>query len=344
MINKMALPINNLYNPRYIINTALKGIKRVRVHVHRLNLSGIYNDIQVDEYLGNQFKFNQADLQGLGDYSDYRIKAYCQLPEGRLTCYYYPPSKSYKPKCMMTTVSPSPALLYRVGESLPFLKVSSVEYAVDIFCDSPMAVQDLFYVFGRYLFVPRSKNVYRKGGPFHGYRESRSINAVLSYSFNSNGKYVKLYERGKDELKITKNPPSWRTKDIDRLRFELTIRRGCRKLQMHGIGELYNFALNPYCEDILFPEKAKNHEIQFKVFTKHHDLPQDHIDFTTKDKKGNMETFQLEYWDAKNKPISNLNNYVSEKKELDNLKERIRRSAKLFDLRWKNKINQLIGQ
>jgi hypothetical protein len=321
---------------RLIVGVALNDIERIQPHIHRIEFTGNFLYEDIEKSVGHQKVLNDGEKQNLPKHLEAcKLASYVQLPEGKLTIAYRPYEGMFRPSCVIFTSHSSPALFSRLNQPNIALKVSSIEYAIDIFCNNSEAVSDLFYLMRRYIYVPYSKETSMDGGEFNGFLEPRDTNAVYYIKF-SGGRFFKAYERGPDGLaeRNDDGKPVWRHSETDRVRLESTFRRRGGLITKRGIGTLQLLLLNPHFESMIFPEKPKFHGIQFKNFSEHNKLPQDHDDYNTKDDDGYIESFMLEYFRAKELDIENLSRYMVDNARLEVLKHAIQLSVREFDRNW----------
>lgn len=329
---------------RLIVKTALEGITDIRPLIHRVELSGRCSYDEIEKNLGHQKVLNEHEEENLPVHlRGCAFATYLQLGGSKLTVAYRPYAENYKPTCVIRTSDSSPELFFRLVNALSTMTVSSVEYAIDFFCKNQQAVSNLFYLIRRYLFIPRCKDAFLMGGEFEGFCEPRDTNAVYKFKFLG-AKHVKIYERGDDRKKRIDNDgqPYWLHNDVDRVRLEFTFRSKGGRLRKIGIGKLSSLMLNPHFESMMFPEDPQFDEIQFKNFMPHSKLPQDHDDYDTRDENGNIESFQVEYFNARSIGIDNLSRYIEDSPKLDPFKNKIRKALREFDKKWSNEVDMLL--
>jgi hypothetical protein len=258
---------------RGYVGTANRGIRKVEAKLHRINLSGDYGYITLKSRLGDL-----ADLTSAkgNQNTNYDKKYFRKFEKFNLTAFVNP-KHYFMPPCYLnilpTTDVPlnsHKTFLENLNDKLPGLKVSSVEYAVDVFCDSLMENNILFSVVSRTLYVPSQKEVSFPYEQAINYGGKKIQYNGLCYT----GDRTKYYQRGEDGKKefIRKNKKGkeewgWKVEDLDRVRLEFTANRR-EKFIKCGIGDLCLFIENPK-----FWEMNKG-KWQFKEFkSKKYPLP-----------------------------------------------------------------------
>ena len=127
---------------------------------------------------------------------------------------------------MITTNKSTFDHLYDINRRLPDLNITRVEYAIDLYCKTPEAVADLFYLIRRYIYRRNTKRTSKEGGKFYGWQDClngfRERNAVYYiWTGKKSGKHIKVYERGPDSKRIK---GKWHHKDVDRVRIEFKLK------------------------------------------------------------------------------------------------------------------------
>ena len=219
---------------------------------------------------------------------------------------------------------------------LPNMKVSSVEYALDLFCDKPSEVENVFMLIRRFLYIRNSKKARLFGEKTTNWGNAARMNFV--YHFGR----TKVYERGPDDKK-TKN--HWHFQDLDRVRLEHTAKR--KELRQHGID-----CLTDLMQDCSF-FNINNGIYRLMSFTKTRKLPKywdwdskiekdengedifvDLDSYSTMDKAGNTGAFQLE--NAKRiHDVSNIADNRKPVKMFDWLKRSLDSEMLAYDKDWK---------
>ena len=151
----------------------------------------------------------------------YRQVGFLQRGLGVLTVFFNPKEACW-PWFRFHTSQSSKEALWALYEDFPSLKVSSLEYAIDFFCDSPQSVNHLFYLLRRYMFFPYAQATSMEGGEFLGWNEPRTENAVYHVHLGKN--HAKIYERGNDDNGFD-DRKGWPHKNVNRVRLEFTFGR-----------------------------------------------------------------------------------------------------------------------
>ena len=152
---------------RQEIHTALSGISQYEASLHMLVLFGNYNYDKIEEALG-KLKIDNDFISAIRNPS-YEKMAYRQF-SGFYLNVFYNPKKSYYPFCMIEVhpekdlpIQTYKGFLIELNEKLikklPDIKLSSVEYAIDVFCNDPEAVQNLQWLIRSCLYLRNQKSV-----------------------------------------------------------------------------------------------------------------------------------------------------------------------------------------
>lgn len=322
------------------IMSALSGIKRIEPRIHRIRLSNGYID-----YKQLRDKYGWPGLHQMGETENriepnYRFCAH--ITHGKNEFSFYTGRKEYKfPKCRISTSCSQPEFLHFLSQIFPTAILAYVEYAIDFFCKDQDAVADVFCIFRRYLWFPRSCHTTMAGGTFYGWREPREENAVQQV-WNKHGKYVRarLYERGPDDAEQKKDngAPYWDHSDCDRVRWEKVMRLNSKPFVKGGIRTLNDILDNPRFADIV--EK----EIQFMKFEKTNVLPRDWEDYNIPDKDGYAECFQEVYYFANKCGRVNVSQCKVEAERFRGLKFRLQREFQNFEENWSKEVAQIRGK
>jgi hypothetical protein len=119
------------------------------------------------------------------EFPRYSYKAKVKLSTGKVEIFTKP--KTTGPFCLIATNISTYAMLSNLYRGLPELKPTRLEYAIDLFCRSPEAVNDLFYLLRRYLYARNAKGTSMEGGKFDGYQDyARKTNAVYYIRMGKN--------------------------------------------------------------------------------------------------------------------------------------------------------------
>jgi len=313
--------------------TALKGIKidpktdtkKIVPRIHRITFS--MGQRLLNKRIGPLARLDDPRPRMVRSYPKV---AYYWVKRTRVSIFFseYEPNEYMLP-CILELTYRSQKDLVVLSEELPELKVRSVEYTIDFFCEDPQSVSDLFTVLVRNMYFKYAKSAEFKGGPFNGWREERKENAVLRV-----GKYAKIYERGPDKkgkLKGDKYNPDlqyWDMADVDRVRLEFTVvRRNAGKKKLETIKE---FIQSPDFRRRIYEK------ILFRVFQGSEILPTDGEEYYKEDKFGKVivfECFQQAYLYWK-KRIGNISNYVKPAEHLTSFRKEIRQKLMGFEVKW----------
>jgi hypothetical protein len=319
---------------RRIVTSTLHGITDIRVLIHRSVFSGQYSLAMLQRKLGFGV---QADGP-FEEYSRYSYRRNIQLGTGRAGLHFKFPSDGYGPSCLITTNKSTYDHLLNIHNRLPKLKITRLEYAIDLICRDHDAVSDLLWLVKRYIYAPNAIQTSMAGGKFWGYQDrDRAKNAVYYiWMHKYSGKHIKVYERGPDSKRIP-GTPKWRHKDVDRVRIEFKLRRTAIT-KKYGLSTLKQLLLDPKFADI-----AREY-IQFKNFKFSSELPQDSEDYLSEDDEGNQESFVQEALAAKdNTNLKNLLQYIEDNQRMQALKKRILKAAIAFDKHWGRGSRRLKG-
>jgi len=311
---------------------ALNGIKvnpetnrkRIVPRIHRLSFS-----------LSQQLLTRR--LGGLGRVDNPRPRmarsypkvAYYWLGKTRVSIFFpqYEPNEYLKP-CILELTYKSQKDLIALCEKLPELRVRSVEYAIDFFCQNPQSVSNLFTILVRYMYFRNVKKAEFKGGSFDGWREEREENAALKVGKS------KIYERGfdrKGKLKGDEDNPDlkyWKMVDVNRVRLEFTVDRkhaGKSKLQ----------TIKEFIQDPGFSKRIPQ-KIMFRIFHGSEILPTDGAEYYVENRYGRVivfECFQQAYLYWKRR-IRNISQYVKPALYLEEFRKEIVHAIALFGKKW----------
>jgi hypothetical protein len=307
---------------RRIINTALQGITEIRALIHRSDFSGVYKLGVLNSRLGKGKPIENSA------YPRYPRKCCVQLRTGKVTRHFKPEDYGFGPSCMLTTNDSTFDHLYNIFNRLHNLKITRLEYAIDLYCETPAAVSDLFYLLRRYLYVRNAFKTSMRGGKFYGWKDSRDKNAVFFIIMGKHsGKHIKVYERGLDRL-ASSNQIGWSHDKVNRVRIELKLQRKAIS-KKYEIDTLKDLLIDPKFADIA---SEYIHFMNFKFSSK---LPQDWDDYVSEDKNGNSESFMQEVLSARSSDLKNILQYVEENQRMKALKEMIMDAVVKFDRKFK---------
>ncbi|MRS04906.1 hypothetical protein EG832_17080, partial [bacterium] len=124
--------------------------------------------------------------------------------------------------------------LEKISQSLPDLKLSRVEYALDLYCTDPSGVYCIFKALKKHLFRPYKRIVLLLGKGKQEWGDDTRMNAY--YRLGD----AKIYERGPEKKRKNK---AWVLKDADRIRLEYTATR--KTLVKNGLHVFGDFMTDP---------------------------------------------------------------------------------------------------
>jgi hypothetical protein len=301
----------------------LDQIKSLKALIHRVVLSGYYNYDQVEQKLG-KIKVNNERLKVTdhnGDFVKNRSRYntfgnvwYCGK---QVSVLLNPPARFY-PFCMLEVTEPSQEWLMRLNSKLPNLKVSSVEYAVDIFPHNSEFSEDLRNFLSKYLHCK-----HKRSSKIEENLSTLATNTVIHYSTQHG--IGKLYSRGPDNKKID---DGWPIADCDRTRieFKATIDYYLTK---YRIKTLDTFIKNPKMTRII------GRKFQFQTLKKSESLgiPSEHEFYDECDENGMPVTFQAKLI-ILNHNVSNIYSYIIKPKGFDRLIDLWDEAVASYDLEW----------
>lgn len=311
----------------HVIRTALSGITHIKPLIHR---SKFFVDIcsygEVEERLGKiKVLSPKESLVYLEREPGYRQVGLLPRKLGVLTVYFNP-RQAWWPRFRFITSQSSKEALWTLYEDFPSLKVSSLEYAIDFFCDSPKSVNHLFYLLRRYMFFAYAQETSMAGGEFLGWNEPRTENCVYHVHLGKN--HAKIYERGNDNNGFD-DREGWLYKNVNRVRLEFTFYRAF--LVRNKIKSLGSLVKNAKFHRIC------SRRIQFKNFKASSPIPfpKDWANYTAADKDGNIECLMEEYFKAKDTKFKNPMQYLEDNKFLMRFKRDVLGALSIFDYKWK---------
>lgn len=259
----------------------------------------------------------------------------------KFSLHYWSPAN--RPDYKIKVTDPTPEALMELGRRVPNLTISYAEYAIDFMCEEPKYVPYVHGLLRRYLRFPGYTGAVCAGGmPFIGGDDNRDENSV-SYFCNA-GKEpnaVKIYERGPDSARSRKDDgkPMWNMEDVDRVRLEFIFAkgRGSHHLKKHRIKYLEHFSVCPEMIKMLDGKfqfcvfREKEYEDKRRKKRKSYPLESDH--YAELDDSGGIESFHLEYLEAKKRGV-NVQRYCLEAKSMEPLMHRIREALARYDEDW----------
>ena len=290
---------------KQLLKTLQKGGK-VQGRLHKLSFSGGYGFQEIGSELGHPFL--DDSFQPGKRMPNYR-KKYLIWVGGVLFVIFLEPISHFFPDCYLEFAPPESmgpsklrAFLSGLDRTLPKLKVSRIEYALDIFHPNPIVRKNLYGLIKAFLSIPyqRKVEVIENG-------ETHARTFMIGRT--------KIYERGSDK---DKKDQSWYPEDLDRLRIEHTSNRP--QLMRNGINKLNDLLDSPR-----FFESHRD-RYNFKHF-RSSKLPQFF-------EKYNTNSFQeeREYY---RKTIKNIYQYIKAFKPLDGFRKRLVEAMEQFDKDWK---------
>lgn len=293
---------------------------RIECRVDRIVLTGLYSYNEIINALGRLWidpKFDPEERRSV-----YRNKAVKKVNNFIITVHFNPMAN--RPACKLiidpqgdVSIKEYKPLLKWIDSGLPDLKASSVEYANDQFCRNPRAVENLFRVEMRHLFVPRQRSMGLYGDKIAKWGEKTRMNAVFRI-----GK-EKLYERGPDGMK---NGKGWSHEDVDRVRLEHTATR--KELLKKGIDRLGDLIAHTRFYEVNKPIYG------FKHFHKSTSLPHPWEAYLVPDEDVEPDSFQaLQIFYRKE--ITNIGQCVADTHEFIPLLNRLHEIWGEFDKEWR---------
>lgn len=324
-----------------MVDSAYFKITGIVPHIHRLEMFQHTGHAGVIRDCLPTFKQLDADDKEPA----YRYMSHFYLEGVKFTIYFW--SRSYVPDIKIRTVSPTPESLSALSDRLPFLKVSSAEYALDFMCKSPESVPLVHWLLRRYCYFPGyAGNVAAGGCVFKGIDEERIENSV-SYFWNNprslKGKpnAVKSYERGHDDTRREKGDgtPWWHMNDVDRVRLEFTMdgQRGDRALKKLGIKSIREFLHSPKMAEML-PGRFR-----FCAFKGSSNLPVEWGQYNELDASGGIECFHREYLAAKERGL-NPGQYLVDSELMAPLMRKIHNALLRHDEQWEDAFSKCVSK
>ena len=311
---------------RNIIRTALSGIKEITPLIHRSKFFIKQCRFgEVAERLGKiKVLSPKESLMYLIREPGYRQVGFIQREFGVLTVYFNP-KEAWWPKFRFHTNHSSQDALMALYDDFPELEVSSLEYAIDFFCDSPKSVSNLFYILRRYMFFPHAKSTIIRGDKSLGWNESRKYNSVYHVDMGKN--HAKIYERGDDNNGL-RGRSGWLHKNVNRVRLEFTFARPF--LVRKNITDLRSLIIDPKFRHLCSPR------IQFKHFKTTSPFSKYYEEYTATDKDGNNGSIMEEIFKAKRElKFENPLQYLTHNKKLNTLKMDIFYELRKLDNNWR---------
>ena len=295
---------------------ALRGIRKKDVFLHRHAFKGDYMYDELEERLGRiKILISKRENYRWRHYSHTGMISY----KGRKLRIFLNPKETYMPECFIEISNPSQAYLVKLKKAVPDLNIHFLEYTLDLYCSSAVAVRRLFDVLPKYYYVPHARKVSFPGKPGRRNMHTSELNRTFKIS------KLKIYERGEDK---TPWGEGWYRTELDRVRVEYKATEGL--LSYHGMNSLNDLIVNCNFESIFLKR------FQFKIFRNSGQLPKENDRYAKVDK---LECFQKQYIEAKKRGIKNLNQRIKDAPGFDSLKKSVKRKVKKFDRNWRIKLN-----
>ena len=277
-----------------------------------------------------EIKFSEED--SIEEIKNYKVK---QLNEKYNNGFYYNvngkrvivlrnPEKPFLAKFYIMISSPRPNDLLKLLIKFKDLKISSIEYTIDIFCLGPNQVRELYYLFKKYIILKRKKAKNRKGKKVIDIRFEEE-NTEYNFTYYIDTRF-KMYERADDHLRLRK---AWKFCDLDRLRIEFTADKYYRRKL--GINSLFSFYRDLRMYDFFYYfVKERMFFMRFKESKR--DLPMEHEDYIIGHNKENHNCIMY-YKQTKNIQFRHFVN----SSEFDQFKNDILEKAMKYEDNWKRR-------
>lgn len=319
------------------IGYAIDGIKRnsgdpydwnaplvITAFIHKVVLSGQWDNVQ-DDYkrLWTVFDglFVDETFVPTKRMPNYRTRWIKHSPEFQINIYTNPTAK--RPPFLIEII-PAESVVINDWKTIlkfihlwfPNIKVSMVDYAIDVYCCDFRAAEKLFRVQLKHLFIPYQREAFVYGGDMVQYGNQTRMNSVCRIDD------VKIYERGPD---MKRNGKGWNMKDVDRVRLEYSAPR--RVLFKKGISVIADLIRHPQ-----FYVINKN-VYRFMHFSGSKKLPRLGQDYTMPDKNGKVGYFQSEDIGHR-KNVKNIAHYRKDIEEFAIVKSALWDAMRMFDFEW----------
>ena len=271
-----------------LLNAALSNVETIEARLHRISLSSnFYNYEDIKDGLG---PLAEVKNEYMGNFD----KKYVRKEPNFNISIFVNPTGFFMPHCYIQInptrdipIETHKEFLIYFDDALPDLKVSKVEYAIDLFCSDPFGIEMLNDTVRRYLYVRNQRQVRILGdGDLSKYGRRHSIeNMVTRFGPNQ-----KVYERGEDNRK--EDGGFWFEENLDRLRLEFTATRERPHLPKYNIDKLQDLIQDPKFFEINFEKWQFK---QFKKRAKRGTLPRP-WNYQKKNSQGYSGILQLELW------------------------------------------------
>jgi hypothetical protein len=264
--------------------TIIHEISSCNVRLHRLVLSGDYLYSKCIKALGKLKIDNTFVRKERCPY--YQTKSIKQYKDFYLNIFAFPVAPIY-PLCFIEVhpktdlpVQTYKKFLKELDSDMPYLKVSSVEYAIDLFCNNPEQTGSLYWLIRRCLYLTHQREAKTLDST---QIEKHGKTIERNEVYRVGGKF-KVYVRGHD---LIKKDGGWNLENINRVRMEHTAKRTL--LRENGI-EL----LPDLIKDSRFLDVNKG-KWQFKKFEGSKKLPKFWQQYSTQDDNGFAGSYQAEH-------------------------------------------------
>ena len=144
------------------IKKAIKSISRIDVKIHRIWLNAFsYSRYNIEEKLGHfGFSKDLIDKKRMGNYT----KVAAKQIKGHWLRLSYSPKDRFIPRIKIEITDPTKKFLIYLYRRFPDLKVSMVEYTIDLFCygnskkEKRKAIRYLYFTLKGHIFFPHKKD------------------------------------------------------------------------------------------------------------------------------------------------------------------------------------------
>jgi len=299
----------------------LKNLKEIKITLHRVHFSGDYDYYDLEEKLGPL----RVIRTGKTRRKDYSSQSTRQIGKYQLTIFTIP--SNYRPKCILEISYPKTRFIYDLYIKFPELKMTCVEYTIDLFFKNNKKIPKYFKTLRRDIWFPSQRTGYLRADEKLK-SKIRQNNAFFST------KKLKFYERGPDKLQVkVKKFYVWSIEDLDRIRIEFRAYR--KDLEKYGIQKLVNFKDDPKFDSVMANRFGFK---KFKFGIAH--LPTEFDSYAEKDKYGHTKAFHNEYLAAKGN-LKNISQYLEDVEDFQPLMEDIKNRIKIFGKRWRESARKL---
>ena len=313
-------------------SVAIKKIVQITAKIHKMTLSGdggqreSYRLDVLKKALGELWwdkGYKSADWGGLyntryiKNLKDFQISFFLHPIEG-----YLPPIQiKIHPRRENISSKRYKAFLVWLNTKIPGLSPSEVEYTLDQFCREPEAVDLLFWLEVKSLWIPNRQTAVLYGGRqfSEGEKRGRTNYTVEIGTCDKKNEspifHDRIYERGYDSDRIGKD---WFFDDLKYVRLEHTANR--EELTDNGLSSLIDFILKPKFY------KLNKDNWRFKKFKNSKKLRQDFQSY---------DPFQSEYTaipDDVKRPDKN----IKDEPGFSGLRSDLIEQMKKFGIEWKS--------